>query len=251
MGTSPPQDPRNFRGERGLCTFDARQRFVVSGTYDIPSPATNPALRAVFGGWQLGSIVTLQSGLPFSINLTSDPANTGNLNQRPNLVADPNLPGSRRTPQEWFNTSAFTLPAQYTFGNSGRDILSAPGTATVDFSLLKNIRILEHEALQFRTEFFNLLNRTNFQYPVRFCSAPSAGAICTSPAFGQILSAHDPRDSRPRTRARLGQTDSVPADGHEPGEHVFVQDCAVCCHPWQVRITVGVDGEVSVEVERE
>src|SRR5207244_2609096 len=60
VGTSPPQDPRNFRGERGLCTFDARQRFVVSGTYDIPSPATNRALRAVFGGWQLGSIVTLQ-----------------------------------------------------------------------------------------------------------------------------------------------------------------------------------------------
>src|SRR5207249_3549292 len=55
-GTSPPQDPRNFKGERGLCTSDARQHFVLSGTYDIPFSSANRALKTLLGGWQVGSI---------------------------------------------------------------------------------------------------------------------------------------------------------------------------------------------------
>ena len=191
VGTSPPADPRNFKAEKGLCTFDARHRFVFSGTYDIPSPRTNPALRALLGGWQIGSIVTLQTGLPLSVNLTSDPANTGSLNQRPNLNGNPN--DFARSPQQWFNTSDFTYPAPFTFGNAGRDILEGPGTDTWDLSLLKNMHITEHQAVQFRFEAFNFLNHTNLDFPVRFCTAATAGAVCTAPTFGRILSAEPPR----------------------------------------------------------
>ena len=189
LGTSPPQDPRNFRGERGLCTFDARQRFVFSGTYDIPSPS-NVALKRVFGDWQVGSIITWQKGLPFTVNLSSDVANTGNLNQRPNVIGNPN--NFAATPLQWFNTSDFTVPAQFTFGSEGRDAIIGPGIAEVDASLLKNIALWEKHTLQFRFEVFNIANHPNFDTPARMCTGASGGA-CTSPTFGRVLSAGAPR----------------------------------------------------------
>jgi hypothetical protein len=179
--------------ERGLSSFDARHRFVASFTYDLPFKSGNKVLFALFGNWQTGGIITQQSGQPFTVNINTDRANVGLNNQRPNLVGNPNLPGDQRTPERWFNTSAFAVQPTGTFGTAGRNIVTGPGTNLVDFSLLKNIRINERHRLQFRTEFFNLFNHPNFDFPERICTVTTTptGPACTG--FGSISAARDPR----------------------------------------------------------
>jgi len=193
VSTNLDQDPRNKRGERALCNHDARHRFVLSYTYDLPALTQRPRISALLGGWQIGGIITLQSGQPFTVNITSDRANIGVLNQRPNVLRDPNLPSSKRRPEQWFDTTAFVLQPPFTFGNAGRNILIAPGTKLVDLSLLKNFTFGEKHKIQFRTEIFNAFNHVNFDYPERFCGGTETGAPCRAAAFGRILAARDPR----------------------------------------------------------
>jgi len=92
------------------------------------------------------------------------------------------LPGP--TPGEWFNTAAFTVPPYGHFGDAGRDILDGPGLRSVNLSIVKNTAITDRLNLQFRTEFFNALNRANYNLPDNFIG---------SPTFGQVVSAQDPR----------------------------------------------------------
>jgi hypothetical protein len=173
----------------------------VSFTYDIPAKFGNKYLNAALSGWQAGGIVVEQSGLPFTANLSSDRANNG-LGfigyGRPNLVGDPNLPDSQQTVNRFFNTDAFVLQPFGTLGTAGRNVLEGPGTNNVDFSLLKNISFTERHRLQFRSEFFNLFNRTNFDFPERICTVPQTaavpgGASCTGGTFGTLSAARDPR----------------------------------------------------------
>ncbi|MGH9937020.1 MAG: hypothetical protein ACREAM_12285, partial [Blastocatellia bacterium] len=193
-GASSNLDQSNIKNlERGLSSFDVRHRLVVSYTYDLPLKFENKALDALLGNWQAGGIITQQSGLPFTVNITSDRANNGLLNQRPNLVGDPNLPSGQRTVERWFNTSAFVVQPLGTLGTAGRSILESPGTNIVDFSLLKNIPFNERHRLQFRAEFFNFFNHANFDYPERFCAGTIEGAPCTAAQFGRIGAARDPR----------------------------------------------------------
>jgi hypothetical protein len=193
VSTNLDQDPRNKRGERALCNHDARHRFVLSYTYDLPSLTQRRGFATLLNGWQIGGIVTLQSGQPFTVNITSDRANIGVLNQRPNVLRNPNLPSSLRRPERWFDTAAFVLQPPFTFGNAGRNILTAPGIKLVDLSLLKSFTIRERHKIQFRTEFFNAFNHVNFDYPERFCGGTETGAPCQAAAFGRILAARDPR----------------------------------------------------------
>jgi hypothetical protein len=193
-------DQSNIKNlERARSSFDIRHRLIVSFTYDLPFRSGNKAINAFLGNWQAGGIITEQSGLPFSVNITTDRANNGLLNQRPNLVGDPNLPGGQRTVERFFNTAAFVAQPVGTLGTAGRDILDAPGTNVVDFSLLKNIPLSERQRLQFRTEFFNFFNHANFDFPERICTftTPAAGSSCvTDPTvsqFGRITAARDPR----------------------------------------------------------
>ncbi|MCI0663656.1 MAG: TonB-dependent receptor [Acidobacteria bacterium] len=183
--------------ERALSSFDIRHRLIVSFTYDLPLKFRQRALDAVLGNWQVGSIITQQSGQPFTVNSTSDRANNG-LGiigyGRPNLVGDPNLPGDQRSVQRWFNTAAFAPQPFGTLGTAGRNILRGPGTNLVDLSLLKNIVINERHRLQFRTEFFNLFNHANFDFPERICVVASTTATtCTLNTFGSVTAARDPR----------------------------------------------------------
>jgi hypothetical protein len=182
--------------ERGLSSFDIRNRLTVSFTYDLPFKFVNKGLDAVLSNWQMGGIITEQSGQPFTVNIQSDRANTGQLNQRPNLVGDPNLPDGRRTVAQWFDTSVFVAQPIGTLGTAGRNIVQGPGTNVVDFSLLKNIAITERHRLQFRSEFFNLFNHTNFDFPERFCTitaTAATGSACPSGTFGRLSAARDPR----------------------------------------------------------
>ena len=182
--------------ERGLSSFDIRNRLTVNLTYDLPFKFGNKLVNGVFANWQVGSIITEQNGLPFTVNIQSDRANTGQLNQRPNLVGDPNLSSGQQSVAQFFNTSAFVAQPFGTYGTAGRNIVEGPGTNVVDLSLLKNISLTEHQKLQFRSEFFNLFNRTNFDFPERFCTITAtapAGSTCPSGTFGRLSAARDPR----------------------------------------------------------
>jgi Carboxypeptidase regulatory-like domain len=191
-----PQDSFNVSAERGRSNFDVRHRFSFSYSYDLPIGRGHSFLgdlgwiSSFLAGWQTHGILTLQSGRPFTVALLPeiDWSNTGrsNLgfgaNDRPNMAGDPRL--DRRDPERWFNTAAFAFQAFGTFGNSGRNILDGPGFQNFNFSLVKQATLREGLTLQFRTEFFNLFNRPNFDLPDIFLG---------SPTFGRILSAQSPR----------------------------------------------------------
>ena len=141
---------------------------------------------AVLGGWRVNAILTVQSGAPFTVNLGIDRANIGaGPAQRPDQLQDPNLPGRDRTPNRWFNTSAFALPAQLTFGSVPRNSVIGPGFANVDLAIAKTWALAGISGLEFRWEIFNLLNRANFDIPNR---------IFGNPNFGRIFSAKSPRE---------------------------------------------------------
>jgi hypothetical protein len=178
-------DFTNLRLDRALSDFDVRHRFVASYTYELPFGADRlrlpGAANALIAGWQVSGIVTLQSGLPFTPGVSGDFANTGSGN-RPNRIASGTV--SDPTIDRWFDVSAFTVPAQYTFGNSGRNILRADGNRNWDFSASKLTRISERFSLQFRAELFNVLDTVNFGAPVTTINVANAG---------RVLSAGSPR----------------------------------------------------------
>jgi carboxypeptidase family protein len=191
-----PQDSNNPAAERGRSNFDVRHRLSVSYTYDLPFGkgkahlADRGWVSTLLSGWQTFGIVTLQTGRPFTVALLPEIDNSGTgrsalgfgANDRPNLNGDPNL--SRRSPERWFNTAAFSFSAPGTFGNAGRNILEGPGYQNVNVSLVKNTALTERLKLQLRAEAFNLFNHPNFNLPDNFLG---------SPTFGRISSARDPR----------------------------------------------------------
>ena len=178
-----PQNVFDRTLEKASSSFDHRHRVVVSLVYQIPAPAKTRWIQALLGQWQTGSYFTAQSGAPFTVNISSDQANIGaGPAQRPNVSGDPN--NGPRTPQQWFDTSVFSLPALYTFGNAPRNALIGPGLEEFDFSLQKDIAVKEPVRLQFRAEAYNLLNHPNFNIPNRTAFTPN---------FGRISSAQDSR----------------------------------------------------------
>jgi hypothetical protein len=184
-----PQNVYDLAAEKGLSSFDHRQRFVASGVYQLPfTGGSSGWMRILAGGWQTGAIFSVQTGAPFTVNLPvgTDPANIGTVNginiERPNLIGDPN--SGPHTAAQWFNTTAFAVPAAYTFGNAGRNVVYGPGYAGLDFSLQKTIALHEGVNLQLRGEAFNTLNHPNFDVPAR---------IFGSSTFAQISRAENSR----------------------------------------------------------
>ena len=186
--TPYPQDSYNLRSEKGLADFDQRLRWVVSFDYELPFGRgrqfmnTSRLLDLAFGGWHAGGIYTLSSGFPFSPQLGYDPSNTGDQGLvRANRIADGNLPHDQRDPSQWFDINAFSLPADYTYGNSGRNVLIGPGIASLDGSIRKDFVLTERQRLEFRAEFFNMLNHPNFAQPDNFIDdGPGAAGVVTS-----------------------------------------------------------------------
>jgi hypothetical protein len=188
--TNFPQYVRNIfdgTGEWANSSFDHRHQVIMSGTYQLPFFEGRDGLAAaLLAGWRANAIFTAQSGAPFTINLSVDRANIGaGPAQRPDQVRNPNLPGDERRPEQWFDTGAFVLQPQFTFGNAPRNSVIGPGFANVDFSLAKTWLLRGSSELEFRWEVFNLLNRANFDLPNR---------IFGNPNFGRIFSAKNPRE---------------------------------------------------------
>jgi len=180
VGSSNPQaqDFYNLSAERALSDFDARQRFVLSGIYQLPLQWNHSGLtRRLVEGWSISPIVNLQTGNPFSpIVPTADP-NSLETFDRPNVVAGQPLTASNPDPQLWLNKAAFSLPATGTFGNAGRNILHAPGFEDIDFAVSKRTVIAERVSLQLRAEAFNILNHPNFAQPSNNFTATNFGQI--------------------------------------------------------------------------
>jgi hypothetical protein len=170
--------------QRGLSGSHRSHVWVTSGVYELPFGNGRKFLNrrgltdVILGGWQISSIVTIQSGGAFAVTLQDAVAglNTGT-EQRPNRLRDANLPSSERSINRWFDTSAFVRPPQYTFGTEETRTVYMPGLANVDASLKKAFRLLERMDLEFRAEYFNVLNRTNFGQPGNVLGNPNFGII--------------------------------------------------------------------------
>jgi hypothetical protein len=190
LGT--PSDDYNLRSIRGLSSFDFRKRLTTSLLYELPvgkgktllGSAGRP-LDALMGGWQLGSILTLQDGFPLTATCGS-----GNIqNGGDTCLADatginPNLPLGRQDPTQWFNLAAFVnrLPggAQYRYGNAGRSTIIGPGIIDWDFSMAKNFHFTERHALEFRAELFNIPNHPIFGIPGTSPGTSTYGVISST-----------------------------------------------------------------------
>jgi len=177
-----PQDSQNMTAQWGPSNFDIRHRFAASFIYQLP------AGNVITRNTELRGIVTLQSGQPFTPLLRFDNSNTGNTGQQsgsdhPNVVGNPAIssPGA----DKWFNTGAFAVPAPYTFGSAGRNILRGPAYSSVDLALARRIPLAGSRGLWIEAQVFNLFNRVNYDLPELY--------VDEAATFGRIFSAKAPR----------------------------------------------------------
>jgi hypothetical protein len=188
---SPPQDSFNLAAERSLASFHNSHRWINTFLYDVPVPKNKGVGAKIFGDIQLSGILSMQSGFPFTVNVSGDTAGigagTGGILIRPNYVygSQVELSGSDRSTSRFFNTSALALPATATFGNLGRNTIIGPGFTNLDAVIAKNIALSEAVKLQLRAEFFNLFNHPNYNIVGRIINDPTT--------FGKVLSQLDPR----------------------------------------------------------
>ncbi|MDP9040170.1 MAG: carboxypeptidase-like regulatory domain-containing protein [Acidobacteriota bacterium] len=204
--------PKNPALDYGAAATDVRHNAALNGSYDLPLGAgrqflshATPLVDHLVSGWTASSIVSLQSGLPFTPQLGYNPTGSGDTRNpvRPDVAIGfrGSLYSSGSTAQRaahYFNSAAFAAPAYGTVGDLGRDTLRAPGYADWDLAVLKTTRAGEHAIVQFRAEAFNLVNRTNLltPNPVIFSSGPTQGsassqnaAVVASPTAGVITAA--------------------------------------------------------------
>jgi hypothetical protein len=184
-GAAFPQDPGNLAAERGPSLFDTRHRFTAAINYELPSWNTH----GKFGsGWQLNTLISVQTGRPIPIANSSDTSGRFYFNQRPNVVPGVNPILPHWTPSTgYLNPLAFVQPAFGTFGDLGRDSIYGPGFRNVDFSITKNTWLTERLNLQLRAEFFNIFNHPNFALPAHTIIPGSApmGLITQTPDVAQ------------------------------------------------------------------
>jgi hypothetical protein len=193
--TGSIQDHTNLRGERSLASQDVPQRLVISYVLDLPfgsgkkylSGATG-YLNKLVGGWGIDGVTIFQSGFPLVLgNGAANYTTLFGAGSRPNVVAGCNKgsPFSGRGQlNEWFNTACFTAPPDFTFGNESRTdpSLRGSGVKNFDFALFKRTRFGPDEKLgiEFRTEFFNLFNRTQFAPPNTSATSSNFGVVTST-----------------------------------------------------------------------
>jgi hypothetical protein len=127
------------------------------------------------GGWQAQGIINYRSGLPFTPSVSRDVANTGSGGQRPNRIGSGKL--DNPTIDAWFDRSAFVVPPDFTYGNTGRGILRGDHRWNVDFSLFKRFGVTDSQTLEFRAEAFNLLNSVYFDLPSTAIDTATGGRV--------------------------------------------------------------------------
>jgi Carboxypeptidase regulatory-like domain/TonB dependent receptor len=173
----------NSGREKALSTFDVPHNVAISVGYELPIGQgrrllsnANGLVDGLLGGWQVQGIYIWRSGRPFTPTISTDRANTGVANQRPNRLGSGRL--DEPTVEAWFDKTAFAVPAQFTYGDSGGSILREDSYKTLDFSLFKTFRIGD-QRLQFRAEAFNLTNTPSFDAPQNTTIDTAAGGRIT------------------------------------------------------------------------
>ena len=202
-GGSTPANAYNYSLERSNSPFDVRHRFVGNAIWDLPIGKgglilNNGGLASrLIGGWQLNSIVTLETGTPFTVT-ANDVSQTGGSHQsRANCIGNP-YQGASTDPAQivggaapgfFLNPAAFAVPALGTFGNCAPRSFHGPGLENVDLSIFKQFLITENWKLEFRSEFFNAFNHANFTNPNSSYNPASLGS------FGKVFNTvTDPRE---------------------------------------------------------
>jgi hypothetical protein len=185
------QNPYDIQADKGPSATDQPQIFSAAFVYNLPFgkgqrwSTENSIVNYIIGGWNVNGVLTLDSGQPFDVGTGKDIANTGNYNygngygyERANVVG-PLYPSSK-TAAEWFNTSSFVYPAQYTFGDLGRDTLRSDWIRNLDLSIFKQFPVTESKRFEFRVEMFNSTNAFVLGIPATSLESPSFGAVTST-----------------------------------------------------------------------
>jgi hypothetical protein len=190
-------NPLQPKADYGRASFDVHHSAVFQATYDLPFGRSKPSgdkhwADRLSRNWQASGIVTLQSGLPFTPQLSYNPSNDGDTRNpvRPSWNPSFTGPAILGGPDQYFNPLAFIQPLTGTYGNVGRNVLEGPRLVQTDLSLARRFSLSERLGLQFRAEFFNLFNRTNFNTPNPVVYAAATGG--PSPTAGVITSTATP-----------------------------------------------------------
>ncbi len=196
-------NPFNLRQERGRSDWDRRNAFVASWIYSPSVHLSSRLANAALGGWTFTAINTVQSGVPITFWEGQDVALDGTQNSQQHAQLTPGAtdatitlshPNRNAFVNDFFNAAAFINPnllAPGTYGNSGRGIISGPGFANTDLSILRNFTLRESLKLQFRTEMFNAFNQVNFSLPNSYANSAlvtSSNTLSNGGTFGQIQS---------------------------------------------------------------
>ena len=175
----------NYAYERALAGFDIPQNLTASAGFELPFGRgkrflsnANLITSGFLGGWQLQGITVLRSGRPFTPTISRDVSNTGIGGQRPNRSGSGKL--DHPTIANWFDKTAFTVPASFTYGNSGANILREDRFKNLDLSLFKQFQINERARIQFRAEAFNLTNTASFAGPGTNIDTASGGLVTST-----------------------------------------------------------------------
>jgi hypothetical protein len=186
-----PSNPRNLAAERARSEVPARL-FYMNYIFDLPIGKggyflkdASSWLQPILAGWRLSGITYFQDGGRFSVVSAGDPNNDGVADERPDRIGSGELDDSRKGIDQWFATADFTSPAAYSYGNSGRNILTAPPYVNWDLSVIKQTRIKDEQMIEFRVELFNAFNQVNFEPP-----SPVFGTS----VFGKIFGARRARE---------------------------------------------------------
>jgi len=178
-------DSHNLERDRDYSTGDIPHYFAASAVWDLPAGqgrAKRPGgvLGALANDWSVATVMTLQSGVPVAVTQANSLGYAGFTTQRPNLVGDPTLPASERTPAHWFNTAAFATANQFTIGSAGRNPVRGPSYHDVDLAVMRRVGAGGGRSVELRLEVFNLLNTANFGAPAAQLGPASFGTITTA-----------------------------------------------------------------------
>jgi len=175
-----PQNNNDLAAEKGP-GCDVRHRFALSSVYAIPALKRQEWTRLLTQNWQFSTVYQIESGMPFTISVFGDTANSGTvLGENPiraNATGQPIFGAGTRTANEWFNPAAFAAPPAYTFGDVGRNSVYGPPLRTLDIALVRSFRLTETASFEFRGEAFNTLNMVNLGTPNRYVNEPQFGTI--------------------------------------------------------------------------
>jgi len=198
-------DPyKGWKYDFGPSNYDHENVFFANFVYQIPllKDSQNKLLKTTLGGWEVAGIITAESGAPLNIGLNGQSVSSivPNTQNRPDVSGAMNNP---HTVNQWFDTSVYSLPAPGTWGNAPHNSVWGPGRDNWNLSLYKNFRFTESSYLQFRAEFYNIWNHTQWIGDTQNGGIStnasfiknSAGNYVLDPSsnFGQVTSAYDPR----------------------------------------------------------